>query len=44
VPTIEINPGDTEVSHLVTHRLQMRAAEAMPEIWRRLHPPEPAEG
>lgn len=44
VPTIEINPGDTEVSHLVTHRLKMRAAEAMPEIWRRMHPPEPAEG
>ncbi len=36
VPTIEINPGDTEVSHLVSCRLQMRAAEALPEIWRRL--------
>lgn len=44
VPTVEINPGDTEVSHLVTHRLQMRAADAMPEIWRRLHPQDPAVG
>ncbi|MBW7861823.1 MAG: NAD-dependent deacylase [Rhodocyclaceae bacterium] len=43
VPTIEINPGETEVSHLVTCRLRMRAAEAMPELWQRLHPHEPAE-
>jgi NAD-dependent deacetylase len=43
VPTVEINPGDTEVSHLVTVRLRMRAAEAMTELWRRLHPHEPAE-
>jgi NAD-dependent deacetylase len=41
---VEINPGETEVSAVVTHRLPMRAAEAMPEIWRRLHPSEPAEG
>ncbi|NMG66457.1 NAD-dependent protein deacylase [Azoarcus indigens] len=38
VPSVEINPGDTEVSHLVSHRLQVGAAEAMTEIWRRLHP------
>lgn len=44
VPTVEINPGETEVSAVVTHRLAMRAAEAMAEIWRRLHPGEPAEG
>lgn len=44
VPTVEINPGDTEVSAIVMHRLAMRAAEAMPEIWRRLYPGEPAEG
>ena len=44
VPSVEINPGDTEVSHIVTHRLRMRAAEALPELWRRMHPCEPAEG
>jgi NAD-dependent deacetylase len=38
VPSVEINPGDTEVSRLVTHRLRMKAADALPEIWRRLHP------
>jgi NAD-dependent deacetylase len=43
VPTIEINPGDTEVSRIVTHRLRMGAAAAMAEIWRRLHPADPAE-
>jgi len=36
VPTVEINPGETEVSRLVDHRLRHRAAEALPEIWRRL--------
>jgi NAD-dependent deacetylase len=44
VPSVEINPGDTEVSRLVTHRLRRRAAEAMPELWRRLHPESPVEG
>lgn len=43
VPTVEINPGDTDVSHIVDHRLRMRAADAMPELWRRMHPPELAE-
>jgi NAD-dependent protein deacetylase/lipoamidase len=43
MPTVEINPGETEVSRLVTHRLKRRAAEAMPEIWRRLHPESPVE-
>ena len=43
VPTVEINPGDTEVSRIVTHRLRMGAAAAMAAIWRRLHPPDPAE-
>ncbi len=43
VPTVEINPGDTEVSHIVDRRLQMGAAEAMSELWRRMHPAEPAE-
>ena len=43
VPTIEINPGDTAVSRIVDHRLRMRAAEALPELWRRMHPCDPAE-
>jgi len=38
VPTVEINPGETEVSRLVDHRLRHRAAEALPELWQRLHP------
>ena len=43
VPTVEINPDDTTVSGVVEHRLRMSAAEALPELWRRMHPPEPAE-
>lgn len=43
VPSVEINPGETEVSGIVTHRLRLRAAEAMPELWRRLHPERPLE-
>ncbi len=34
-PTIEINPGVSQVSHLVDVRLKMRAAEAMEAVWRR---------
>lgn len=33
VPTIEINPGETEVSHLVTHRVRTGAAQALDLIW-----------
>lgn len=44
IPSIEINPGDTEVSRLVTHRLRMGAADALTALWQRTHPPEPAEG
>lgn len=33
VPTVEINPGHTEVSSLVTHRLRLGAAEAMEKLW-----------
>lgn len=36
VPTIEINPGESEVSRLVSYRLRSRAAEALPELLRRL--------
>lgn len=33
-PSIEINPSDTEVSHLVGLRVRMSAARALDEIWR----------
>ncbi|MGH8561904.1 MAG: SIR2 family NAD-dependent protein deacylase [Nevskiales bacterium] len=36
IPTIEINPGDSEVSELVDHRLKTRAVVAMENIWKRL--------
>jgi NAD-dependent deacetylase len=35
VPTVEINPGDTEVSHLVRHRIRERAAVVLPELLKR---------
>ena len=34
-PTVEINPGTSEVSHLVDVKLAMGAAEALDAIWRR---------
>jgi NAD-dependent deacetylase len=34
-PTIEINPGISQVSHLVDIRLPMRAASALDAIWQR---------
>lgn len=36
--TVEINPGATGVSHVVTHRVQSRAAVALDAIWQRLEP------
>lgn len=33
--TVEINPGTTEVSHVVAHRVRNRAAVALDAIWRR---------
>jgi NAD-dependent deacetylase len=36
IPTVEINPGETPLSHQVDYRLVMRAAEAMDIIWKRL--------
>ena len=36
VTTIEINPGETEVSHLVRHRIRERAALVLPELLGRL--------
>lgn len=35
VPTVEINPGDSDVSHLATHRLQAGAAVTLDALWRR---------
>jgi NAD-dependent deacetylase len=35
VPTIEINPSETSVSHHADYRLAMGAAKAMDEIWSR---------
>lgn len=32
-PSVEINPGDTDVSELVTVKLPLRAAEALDAIW-----------
>ncbi len=34
--TVEINPGTTDVSHLVAHRMRSRAALALDAIWRRV--------
>lgn len=34
-PTVEINPSETQVSHLVRIKLTMNAAPALDEIWRR---------
>ncbi len=35
VPTVEINPGSSEVSHLVNVKLAMGAAAALDAIWQR---------
>lgn len=36
IPTVEINPGATDVSSLVDHHIRAGAAEAMDAIWRAL--------
>jgi len=36
IPTVEINPTDTPVSHVFEHRIRLGAAEAMERIWGRL--------
>jgi NAD-dependent deacetylase len=36
IPTIEINPGESEVSGIVDQRLRQRAAVALPDLWARL--------
>lgn len=38
LPTLEVNPARTEVSYLVRHRLEARAAEALPALWELLQP------
>ena len=34
--TVEINPGETEVSHVVQHRIRARAVPALEAIWKRM--------
>ena len=34
-PAVEINPGETDISQLVTHRLVGRAAVMLDELWQR---------
>jgi len=34
-PAVEINPGETDVSAVVTHRLAGRAAHVLDELWQR---------
>ena len=34
IPTVEINPGCSEISAVVEHRLAERAAVALPDIYR----------
>lgn len=41
---IEINPGVTEVSSFVHHKLSMRAVDAMSRIWQALGHPLPTQG
>lgn len=35
IPTVEINPGDTHVTHLVDFKIAAGAAETLDELWRR---------
>lgn len=35
---VEINPGETEVSSMATHRLRGRAAEVLEALWSRIEP------
>jgi NAD-dependent deacetylase len=37
IPAVEINPGSSEVSEIVTHRLRIGAGQAMGALWARLH-------
>jgi len=37
VAAVEINPGETEVSMIATHRLRIGAAQALTALWDRLH-------
>jgi NAD-dependent deacetylase len=37
VTAVEINPGDTEVSRIASHRLKMGAVQALTALWDRLH-------
>jgi NAD-dependent deacetylase len=41
VPTVEINPGETEVSGLVDHRIRAGAAESLDALWTAVASPAP---
>ena len=36
-PTIEINPAATDISHLFKYCIEMKAAEAMGKIWKKVN-------
>jgi len=36
IPTVEINPGTTDLSHMVTYKIGARAAEALDLLWQYL--------
>ncbi|ALG67457.1 NAD-dependent deacylase [Beggiatoa leptomitoformis] len=38
IPTVEINPGRTEVSHAVRYKIARGAADTLDEIWRAISP------
>ncbi|MDR2925754.1 MAG: NAD-dependent deacylase [Azoarcus sp.] len=43
VASVEINPGETEVSAIVSYRLKMGAAQALSALWDCLHPQPPSK-
>jgi NAD-dependent deacetylase len=34
IPTVEINPGETAVSHCVDHKVAAGAADSLSRLWR----------
>jgi NAD-dependent deacetylase len=42
IPTVEINPGNTEVSDLVQYRLRHRAAVVLRDLWQQLSAGQPS--
>lgn len=37
IPTVEVNPGETDLSPVVDYHVRLRAAEAMDALWQQLH-------